>query len=95
MECSFLLSACSDRMLSATTCPVEAVPRLGPDQPVAWTILRYSVCPSRYVLAKEEGSPRLGSMLERRDNSVTEVWRTERRLEGDIVAEAFTLDNTE
>ena len=34
-------------------------------------------------------------MLERRESSETEVCRTERRLEGDIEAEALTLDRTE
>ena len=34
-------------------------------------------------------------MLERRDSSETEVCSTLRRLEGDMEAEALTLDSTE
>ena len=48
-----------------------------------------------YVLANDEGSPRLGSIFARRVNSVIEVFRTDKLREDDIFDARDTLVRTE
>lgn len=48
-----------------------------------------------YVLANEDGSPKLGSMLAKRVSSVMDVWRTDKLRDEDIFAAKETLVRTE
>ena len=64
-------------------------------QLVSVTILRKVICPSRYILAKEEGSERLGSMAASRTSSLIEVLRMLRSLEAGNLAELLTRDRTD
>ena len=48
-----------------------------------------------YVLANEEGSPKLGSMLASLVSSVMDVWRTDKLRDEDILAAKETLVKTE
>ena len=48
-----------------------------------------------YVLAKDEGSPKLGSMLAKRVSSVMDVWSTDKLRDEDILAAKETLVKTE
>ena len=48
-----------------------------------------------YVLANDDGSPKLGSILDNRVNSVMEVFRTDKLLEDDNLEAIDTLASTE
>ena len=59
------------------------------------TILRKVIWASRYILAKEEGSERLGSMAASLTSSLIEVWRTVISLAAGSLEEELTRARTD
>ena len=59
------------------------------------TILRKVIWASRYILAKEEGSERLGSMAASLTSSLIEVWRMVISLAAGSTEEELTRDKTD
>merc|ERR1719431_2507140 len=92
IECSLRTIPCNVEMLLLMTGPCwsDAWAQLG-----SLTILKKSDCPSMYVLANDEGSPRLGSIFARRVNSVIEVFKTDKLRAEDIFDANDTLVRTE
>ena len=64
-------------------------------QLVSVTILRHIICPSRYILAKEDGSESEGSMAASLTSSLIEVLRIVSSLEAGSLDELRTRDKTD